>query len=301
MFLFSDFIKWIKLVFEVKLSKKNFGIICPYGVGDTYFICALAKEFNLRNKEHSIVIIVKKHHLDVAKLFSDDFEKIVTVDMPSKKFFIILNFFLGRYFKLKPGHLMIGHPSFGKDIKMGVNNTTELLAYQKFFNLPQKAFLSAPSISIDAVRLARKRFKEFNFIEGKTVIIAPEANSFETLPTVFWQKLVNKFIKKGKIVCLNGDKYKIENAININFSLAEAIPMAELAGYVVSLRSGFCDLIYSAKCKLAVLYSNQNDSRTSFNIFSFKKMGISSSVYEYILEKNSSLGEIIDKIVSDLR
>ena len=75
-----DYINWNKLLATLNLDNDSWFIICPYGIGDTYFVCALLKQFLLRNSNTKAIVVVKKSHLDVANLFAEDIERVATFD-----------------------------------------------------------------------------------------------------------------------------------------------------------------------------------------------------------------------------
>ena len=82
------------------------------------------------------------------------------------------------------------------------------------------------------------------------------------------------------------------------FPLDEAIPLSEKAGWMISMRSGLCDLISSANCVLTVLYYRTNFPKgIRYSNCSLKKMGLRKNVleYEYGLEEN--LEKLVERIV----
>jgi len=205
-----------------------------------------------------------------------------------------------KYFDFfEPGVPIIGHIfhlAGGKydDIKLNFLEANKLM-----FRLPLDSKPLKPKINKSQKKEVLDMFNRMDLPVGKTVILCPHANAVDTkiICTDFWNKLSKSLNKKGLTICVNmprNDLY-LENTIPINFPLRMAIQVAETAGYVISIRSGFCDLISSAKSKLNVLYPY--DAKF-FERFSLKKMNLSDSAFEYEINKYSNEDELIKDIIS---
>lgn len=294
-FFYSTF-WYFKLKNKIKLNKDEWGIICPFGVGDTYLVCALLNSFK---KKHggNIVLIMKIEHCEIAEMFSKMVKRIEFIKFSKINLAIVT-----RFTSFKIGHIFIGHPLFlRKNYLSGLGQQgIELLSvYRKIFELDPTCELSKPEIKQEYEKSSHIKFSKLGLIPGKTVILVTSANSGQNLPISFWNDLVIQLKLNDWSVCQNmiGSKFFIENATPIEFSLAEAIPMAEFAGSVVSIRNGFCDLISTAKCKTTVLYVKQNwYSGTFFSGTSLKLMGLSNSALEYEISEESDIKNIINKI-----
>ena len=91
-------------------------------------------------------------------------------------------------------------------------------------------------------------------IEGKTVIISPDANSVTNLPIWFWNIIIKELQKMGYVVFMNCNYITYYRAPNIFPLYGESAPLLEYAGHFIGVRSGFCDIISSAKCKKILIY-----------------------------------------------
>ena len=91
-------------------------------------------------------------------------------------------------------------------------------------------------------------------IEGRTVIISPDANSVTHLPIWFWNIIIKELQKMGYVVFMNCNYFTYYRAPNIFPLYGESVPLLEYAGYFIGVRSGFCDIISSAKCKKILIY-----------------------------------------------
>jgi hypothetical protein len=294
-----DYIYWRWLNGKTRLSHDEWGIVCPAGLGDTYFVCALAKEFLKYNGGGNVSLIVKNSHADIPQLFKNDIERIIVLDDQNLRS-------IQRFMQFKIGNIIIGHPSFwnnGSSLnQLGVKDVTLIDLYKEMFNLDPNSPLSKPVMITENFYTAKAKFDEMKLPYGSTVVLAPEANSISSLPLSFWSPLSERLKEQGLIVCTNvvGTSKCIPGTLPISFTLSEAIPIAEFAGWVISSRSGLCDLISSARCKLTVIYEKQTwFAGTVLSGASLRSMGLSDSAREYEIDLNDDFNISIEKIVRE--
>lgn len=123
------------------------------------------------------------------------------------------------------------------------------------FNLQKKQF-DVPRFKCDGLE---ELFRSKGLKPGKTVILSPYAYSIhQQPPTEFWQKLAEHFWEKGYSVCVNVNPEievnPVPKAETMTFSLKESVAVLEYAGVLVAMRSGFCDVTSSARCKKILFY-----------------------------------------------
>lgn len=144
-------------------------------------------------------------------------------------------------------------------------------------------------------------FEKNNLLPGKTVILAPYANSngkysndFE-----FWNILAAALIKRGFTVCTNcvGSQQPVENTVAVSFPLEIGLSVLEYAGYFIAWRSGLCDVLGDARCKKIVLYdSDFKIGLASYkDYYSIEKLGLGSNVIELSV-KLSNWQESLDTV-----
>lgn len=91
-------------------------------------------------------------------------------------------------------------------------------------------------------------------IKDKTVLIAPDANSVTRLPIWFWNGIIKELQGLGYTVFFNCSYFTFFRASNLFTAYDSCVPMLEYAGNFIGVRSGFCDIISSAKCNKVILY-----------------------------------------------
>ncbi len=151
----------------------------------------------------------------------------------------------------------------------GFNIASELLAFLDI----DAADMDMPTIKGDKAYL-EKLFSTYKLIPGKTVLLAPYAKSFRFVPKKVWIKLAHCLSSKGYIVCTNSVGAKepaIPETVPILVPHSQAVPFLEIAGACIGLRSGFLDIVSSARCLKIAIY---NESK-----FSWGQVGDSNEIF----------------------
>jgi hypothetical protein len=284
------------LFFEMfhPLRNDEWGFICPGAMGDTYFICGLGESVLKVHGGKSITVFVKPQQLFIPKLFPD-----IGRVIPIKKDF---NTYLPRHDEVAKGKVFYAHCPSGASISLlGVKSVTLLDYYRALLQLPADAKFSRPlPPDREEHKTAHGWFKSRGLPIGKTVILAPEANHSPVLPQSFWVKLSSQLHKKGWTPVTNTmDIRKVVPGTTIfDVPLQFLRASAEIAGKVIAVRSGLCDLLSATQASMTVLYpKTRSFSWRIFEAGSLQAMGLSSGITELEVEDSNS-NEIIEKIVN---
>lgn len=232
--------------------------VCAYGIGDTYMTCALAMAFRdeaLRvGRSGRIAVAVKKAHVQVARLFDAFLDRIVVFES-------IQTEPLFRFSRFEPGQPIIAHPFHYGDGRLWrwlQKDGVHLLDMHRFMmDLPFDAAPAPPVVSADLRASARDKVAAAGAPRGRSVVLAPHAYSTHTLPVDFWARLSQRLSAAGWTVFLNADpRYPltIEGSRPLQFDLGEALPVADHCGWVISSRSGLCDILSTTRARLSVIY-----------------------------------------------
>lgn len=274
-------------------------LICPYpGTGDIYMACSFLDEYLRREKVWNyVLVLIGNNCLRTAKLF--EFEKLEVMKANEIRLILKAWEFLGNQkMNIKPllywGWRTKRYLYADKHPQI---TFTEMFLYD-VFGMDDNVKRKIPDKSVDA-GFAKKLFDSLNLPEGRTIIIAPYAGSFESSVSIeLWQKLTKLLKIKGYSVCTNcyGEKeIPIPGTKSVIFPYESAIDVLEYAGGFIALRSGLCDIVSSAKCQMVIIYENGfNASRYEF--FSLKKMGLNSCANEvvYAFDDERFIKEIAD-------
>jgi hypothetical protein len=287
-------IYWLFFGPQIKIEKDEWYFICPFGLGDTYFVCALASELLRQKGGIAVNVLVRDSQEDIPALFP----MIKKIYPYNKKY----NGRLLGHNDLRTGKLFWGHPLVRRELVRNIGSAYDLLgAYKVLFELRPDSTLDRPVVPAAASASARARFDGYSLSPGRTVILCPEANSVKKLDPLFWKLLADELKKNGWTVCTNAikDADTVPGTTLVQFPLIEALPMAELAGWVISLRSGFCDLVSSSRARLSIVYPvDRRTTGDAMGGYGLVGMGLSRSAKEYLLEQGGDYADIIEKIVT---
>lgn len=185
----------------------------------------------------------------------------------------------------------------------GFNLFNEAMAYLGIESLND---LSYPAFCCDNAYY-ESIFKSTGCISGKTVILSPYAKSVRQISIVFWIYLAKKLKQSGFCVCTNSageDEPAIVGTQPVFAPYDKSVSFVEMAGAVVGLRSGFLDVISSAKClkislqnKVDTIINNPNDT------FNMSAMYGQPKQYDFVYTPENMdhlIQEIVDLVRAEL-
>ncbi len=147
-------------------------------------------------------------------------------------------------------------------------------------------------------------FIKEKLIEGRTVLLSPYAVTFDKeLDEAWWKALADALTERGFLVCTNSTGFRepvVNGTKGVAWDYRKLVPLLNLAGYFIGVRSGLCDLISSSSCKKVILYQ-KNMSKNKMSYFSLNHMGLCSDAIEIKLgeEGDAAVLEKIIKIVGE--
>ena len=144
---------------------------------------------------------------------------------------------------------------------------------------------------------AKELFRNLELKLNKTVLLSTEAKSCKSLDEAFIRKLCENLKENGYDVFLNITKSN-ENASyakSIFLPLTIAREFCDLCGYVVAVRSGFCDLISNTNARLHIIYPDKIFQR----VFPMKEKATSDYINEYFLDE-ASKEDLIESICNSI-
>lgn len=145
-------------------------------------------------------------------------------------------------------------------------------------------------------------FKEHHLVPGKTVILAPYANTVGELPVRFWEEIVKKLQEMGYSTVTNiaGSQKSIKGTCGLNIPLPAVGTYLEYAGYFLALRSGLCDIAGQAECRQVVLYRDRMQMNASELVFNDLHVnGVAPKAVQLIYDE-AGMGRMIDVAVCAL-
>lgn len=153
-------------------------------------------------------------------------------------------------------------------------------------------------------------FKKNHLIPHRTVILSPYVHSCQqTFPMQTWVRLAVTLKELGFSVCTNcagKEELPVKGTKALCFPLKYSVPVLEMAGYFIGMRSGFCDVAGMAKCKKYIIYRGENmcGNNKESNYFSLNNIGLSKDAKEYApmqIQIRIAMGQILADIAQDAK
>lgn len=96
-------------------------------------------------------------------------------------------------------------------------------------------------------------------VRGKSVVLAPYANSIELLPAQFWEALAKRLQNMQYNVFTNiaGKQKPVKGTIGLEIPFHQIGSYLEYAGFFIALRSGLCDIAGQAQCRQIVIFRDR--------------------------------------------
>lgn len=292
----TNYVTWKRLLRKQKFRKDTWYFILSYGIGDAYIVSALMIEF-IKLNGPTILIFDKPNQNFIPNLFGIKFTDFEYISIP--------NYLLEEFGSFKRGQPINLHPLKIYDAKfvslVGLNGTTLADVYKVLLGLNVTCLLQKPVFPDFKDDFVENLFVENNLEVGKTVILCPQATSIALLNSNFWIDLADKINEfKFKVVLMNSPQI-CSSYRTINFPLNYSKYICDKAGYMISLRSGFCDLIATSSSKKIILYPDtEYYSGKLIDSTSLYKMGLSSkeNLLEIVINKENQNHEMIQTILN---
>lgn len=246
------------------LREDCFYFVSVFSAGDIYYLCLLQKvlESKLQGK---IIFVIKPSHQVVLEMFESDYivceNSLMELFLKTPECFefdgVVSTPTLGKLF---PAHESILQKQITYTSALNWNLQWLDLPLDTKGNLPTNLPQIEPNLKakLDAIAPLHK-----------IVLICPEAKSCPSLPPVLFKAECQKWLEKGYKVVVNlglkstahhqtqdYERYFTEGVYDLNLSLKELIALALSCARVVSVRSGFCDIIAPHCEDLKVYYTN---------------------------------------------
>ncbi len=285
--------------------------LSPSGIGDAYIFGSLFDAYS--QKAHPgytpVLGVFQSVGVKVAKLFGIEavpfsFEEI------NQQIYVLLLFDQQRQVHVERMHYNTAfvHPLILRYLE-GIHHFNFLSATLAQLGLEASTPLTKPTFERNT-DLLNEIFQGNGLVPGRTVLISPYAKTVRPLSSTFWRKLVKGLTRNGLCVCTNSNgefEPPLDHTKAVCPPISCAAPFVEMAGAVIGLRSGFLDVVSSAKCLKISLHPKNDYKRslvgTNHEYYSMSTMFGQTDQYDYVYtpeEEDSLLEQIVLQIVQHL-
>ncbi|WP_026521609.1 hypothetical protein [Butyrivibrio sp. VCB2001] len=270
--------------------------VCPNkGTGDVYLACGLLGEYFKDNGvKRYIITVVNNACRKVVELFGYGNIKVISQEENDTLLFA-WEFLGSEMMDVKPmlfyGWRTYKHYLIREKSKLTVD---DIFQYDVFEFGSRREYAHPLSKNEEYIK---REFASKGLIPGKTIILSPYAGFFKScIETSVWEQLTERFIESGYTVATNssGDNEPvIRGSVPVFFPYTCAERFLEYAGGFIALRSGLCDIVSRAKCRIVIVYEKKNNM-APMHTFSIKRMGLNTDVEE--LEHFENDEELLEDI-----
>jgi ADP-heptose:LPS heptosyltransferase len=234
------------------LARDEWGLIFPFGMGDLYVASAFAGRVRAHHGGSGVTVFVKPQYAYIPTLFAgvSRVVPVETVDLQR----------LHQHEIFAPGRLLTVFPLHPFREVIGYKGISFLDYYCLFLQLPLGTAPEAPRPQTAAeLEQARHLLARHGLPQGRTVILAPRAVSTAEVPAAFWSELAARLVARGDVVVTNApaQEQAVPGTRALDIPIEQVIAVSQLAGSVVSARSGLCELLAHAPCRLTVVYPDE--------------------------------------------
>jgi hypothetical protein len=107
--------------------------------------------------------------------------------------------------------------------------------------------------------------------QGGAVLLAPYAKSVVPVPSSFWERTAERHRSQEDVVAtlVYGDEDPIPGTLALEIPISELLDAVEHAGTFISLRSGLCDVVHTARARKVHAFPDAHYSTTPYKVADF--------------------------------
>jgi len=226
--------------------------------GEAYLFFAYCVKSVLKknNSKKPLFIATQDYHVDILKMYLPNANCIYLEDFytrtKSDKWYVKGH---NCYMIFSSNHFH----NVEKDAhKKEIGQVHYLSSINKTLEISEKDYTKPiVKISQEVKQTLNAKIKPLNLNLQNFVIIAPEAQTCEELPTSLWKNIVKELQKRGFDIFLNivDKNSSIEGCKTVFLNYQEAFALAQKAKAVISLRSGFTEFLLPTEIPNITVYT----------------------------------------------
>jgi len=218
--------------------------VLKYGIGDTYLVSTLLPY--IAGAEKNIVLLIEKNNQRfIPAMFDEHVEVKQAVNLPYSM--------IAEFGKRATGQPVVLHSDWISGLPL-----SNLLGYKNFTLIDGYKLMLGLELGLVPVTPKNDAILSEEFVSQiagykNPILLCPQANSIATVEPEFWLELA-KFLNNRSFTPLFMNDSPSSEFASISFPLSESIPLCNQIKGIISLRSGFCDLISNCSTAKIILY-----------------------------------------------
>lgn len=240
-------------------NRRTHYVVISFGLGDAMLSCMYLPAFRRAKSIRHITVIGKRRMAVLYDAFRDCYDdRILLSEGAAIRISNAMRFDPGFYlFHRWAGRITLSHESgfmrhylLKRAPGLKMPDIFRSGVFGLFPDAPRQ--LPAP-IRPDVEPLVRRH----RLPPGRTVILAPYANSLGSLPGELFEKLAGELNRLGYACVTNldpGHPDPVPGTEGLTCDLGEALALAEYGGHVVGVRSGLLDWLSLGRCRITAIY-----------------------------------------------
>ena len=243
-----------------------------FSIGDTLIMGGILSSFQAKYSCKQVKVIIRESHSQIVEFYQ--FENCGLICVSSFQAKLIRAFFIVASRHLSHLHFCLPDRTLYVPDKEGVQRILSLgliASYKRAFFLPTTVSFTAPQYPKPTRTQQEALAQKYGIVPGKTVILAPYSITLAMFDyTALFTKLADALKAEGYRVLTNTtDDRIIAGTDPLRADIHDLVCLAQDHSlWVISVRSGLCDLLRFADCRLSVLYPAEFQQR----LFSLERM-----------------------------
>lgn len=280
-------------------EKDNMVILLDFAAGDSYVLVGIIQTL-VENRVLSNIILICPQHLAFLGEWFPGIKKTITIpnfrSSPTLKFFYVILYGVNHLFNLKIIVIDTVIINFVKNLLKGEQMDFDFYQVAKgILKIENDVPISNPVMPGQAtIKRVENMMNDLGLEKGNTVMLAPNANTAHKMPISVWELIRDRALNEGfKVVSNVGPGEEgVPNTIWISLSLEESFLAADYCGWIISIRSGFIDVLSSSKCRKTIIYVDCPSDR----LFMKSTKHIFGEADEVIFRPNNSPDALLNEI-----
>jgi hypothetical protein len=246
-------------------------VVCPFGaLGDVYWGLAYLPAFTAaRRLPPAVVVVVGEGCRQVGQLFGHkDLYSVTQVEMDDLVAAVVA---------AEPPDATIAHHDrpYGDGAPVRALEDRFVAFTDMYRDLVYKLSVQsrpqAPRRDVLALAGQADASWASEIPPSRSVLITPYAKSVVPVPWSFWEHTAERHVSQGELVAtvVHGDEDPVPGTLALQIPIPELLDAVEHAGTFISLRSGLCDVVHTARARKVHVFPDAYYSTTPYKVADF--------------------------------